>query len=253
MKPLKVLNLGWGVQSFTLAAMVAVKELPPIDFAIHADTTHEQKVTYDFAARWEPWLRARGVEVVTVRGVNTDVVKNFKETPIPAFTLSQNGKQGQLRRQCTDHWKIRPIRKYLRETYGKPFVEQWLGISLDEADRVRDSDVKWVYNHYPLLDLRMTRAGCVGWLEAHGFEVPPKSACVFCPYKNQQAWQGLAHAPEDFIAACRADEAIRNTRPSYPLFVHPSRKPLMAVDLRTQTEQGQLELWSEECTGNCFL
>lgn len=253
MTNLIVLNLGWGVQSFTLVAMSAVGELPQIDFAIHADTTHEQQATYEFAAKYTPWLSNRGVKVITVTGVNTEVVKNQKETPLPAFTLSLSGKQGQLRRQCTDHWKIRPIRKYLRDTYGKPMVNQWLGISLDEVERVRDNDVKWINNVYPLLDLRMTRADCVRWLIGKGLDIPPKSACVFCPYKNKQAWQYLKSVPADYEHACLADEAIRNTRPPYPLFVHPQRKPLRKIDLRSQTEQGQLELWSEECTGNCFL
>jgi len=44
---LRVLSLGWGVQSWTLAAMIALKELPPIDYAIHADTTHPR----DFGSR----------------------------------------------------------------------------------------------------------------------------------------------------------------------------------------------------------
>ena len=38
---MRVISLGWGVQSFTLAAMVALGELEPIDAAIHADTTHD--------------------------------------------------------------------------------------------------------------------------------------------------------------------------------------------------------------------
>ena len=32
---MKVISLGWGVQSFTLAAMVALKELPPVDYAVY--------------------------------------------------------------------------------------------------------------------------------------------------------------------------------------------------------------------------
>lgn len=63
---MKALSLGWGVQSFTLAAMVALGDLEPVDVAIHADTTHESKLTYEFAARWTPWLEERGVRVVTV-------------------------------------------------------------------------------------------------------------------------------------------------------------------------------------------
>ena len=49
---MKVISLGWGVQSFTLAAMVALGELEPVDYAIHADTTHESILTYRFAEKW---------------------------------------------------------------------------------------------------------------------------------------------------------------------------------------------------------
>lgn len=63
---LKILSLGWGVQSFTLAAMAALGEIEKPDFAIHADTMHESILTYQFAARWIGWLAERGVQVVTV-------------------------------------------------------------------------------------------------------------------------------------------------------------------------------------------
>ena len=57
---LTYLSLGWGVQSWTLAAMVALGELPPVDLAIHADTTHEAAGTYAHAAKWTPWLEKPG-------------------------------------------------------------------------------------------------------------------------------------------------------------------------------------------------
>ena len=63
---MKIISLGWGVQSWTLAAMVALGELPPVDFAIHSDTTWERASTYEFARQWTPWLEERGVKVVTV-------------------------------------------------------------------------------------------------------------------------------------------------------------------------------------------
>ncbi len=65
---MKIISLGWGVQSFTLAAMVALGELEPVDAAVHADTTHESILTYQFAERWTPWLVERGVKVVKVVG-----------------------------------------------------------------------------------------------------------------------------------------------------------------------------------------
>ena len=113
-QPLRILSLGWGVQSWTLAAMVALGELEPIDYAIHADTTHEAAHTYAHAHKWTPWLLERGVQVVTVKGNRTDVVREdwSNSVLIPAFTM-MGGKRGQIRRQCTHDWKIMPIRKFV--------------------------------------------------------------------------------------------------------------------------------------------
>ena len=66
-KAIKVLSLGWGVQSFTLAAMVALGEFEQVDLAINADTTHEVSWTYTFAEKYTPWLQERGVKVETVK------------------------------------------------------------------------------------------------------------------------------------------------------------------------------------------
>ena len=79
---LTYLSLGWGVQSWTLAAMVALGELPPVDLAIHADTTHEAAGTYAHAAKWTPWLEERGVKVVTVTADNTEVVREWSGSPV---------------------------------------------------------------------------------------------------------------------------------------------------------------------------
>ena len=46
------LSLGWGIQSWTIAAMVALGKLPMIDFAIHSDTGHEAQGTYQHARKW---------------------------------------------------------------------------------------------------------------------------------------------------------------------------------------------------------
>ena len=61
-KPVKIYQAnGWGVQSWTILAMVALGELGPIDAAIHADTRHESRLTYEFAARWG-WIRSVTVQ-----------------------------------------------------------------------------------------------------------------------------------------------------------------------------------------------
>ena len=77
MPDLTYVSLGWGVQSWTLAAMVALGELPPIDVAVHADTGHEASGTYSHAEKWTLWLGERGVKVVTVTAENTEAIQDW--------------------------------------------------------------------------------------------------------------------------------------------------------------------------------
>ncbi len=274
---LKVLSLGWGVQSWTLAAMSALGELPPLDMAIHSDTTWESHHTYEFAHQWTPWLETHGVKVVIVSDRVQAARVAGQYTDIPAFTLSADGKRGQLRRQCTSRWKIQPIRRFIRAVQRgcqghplearfvlawhyhvpifdylrlcnavQPFerVQQWLGITVDEIHRAKDADVKYIDNHYPLLEQRMSRTDCLIWLEAHGLPVPKKSACFFCPYHNQRAWYDLKREDgADWQQAVAIDAAIRQQRPPYPLFVHSARKPLpQAVTISEDFGYEQLSL-----------
>ena len=89
---LRVLSMGWGVQSFTLAAMMALDELPRVDFIVHADTGHEMSSTYELRRKYEPWLGERGLKVVTVRQTNTDPVQTWKSATdgVPAMSISRS-------------------------------------------------------------------------------------------------------------------------------------------------------------------
>jgi hypothetical protein len=252
---MKVISLGWGVQSFTLAAMVALGELEPVDAAVHSDTTHEASWTYDFARRWTPWLEQRGVRVVTVQPTRTDPVDNGHGWPDPPYFSQSNKGNGQIKRQCTGAWKIMPQRRWIQANRnGKP-VEQWLGISLDEFQRMKDSSVRYITNRWPLIERRMTRADCVAWLEARGLEVPQKSACYFCPFHSTREWRALQTSGNgDWKKAVEIDAAIRNIRSQYyDLYLHPSRRPLDEVDFRSEVEKGQMTLWDQECEGVCGI
>jgi hypothetical protein len=235
--PLTILSMGWGVQTWTLAAMVALEEHPRPDYIIHADTGHERAATYDFARQWTPWLGEHGLDVFTVRGGENEVVveKRAKSVMIPAFTTDeQTGEHGQVRRQCTGAWKIAPIRRFIRAAMEERglkqtprSVESWLGISRDEFARMRDSDVKYITNVYPLVDLRMSRADCHAWLDQHQLPAPPKSACTFCPYHSLASWKLLKQqGGPDWQEAVAVDAAIREKRPPHALYVHPGRRPL---------------------------
>ena len=250
---MRVLSLGWGVQSFTLAAMIALGELPPVDAVIHSDTKFESILTYRFAEMWTSWLEYYGVRVVTVRDENNKVVTDRVggKIFIPAFTNTPSSKGGQLRRQCTQRWKIAPLRRWLQKNRNGERVDMLIGISTDEWRRMRDSNVKYISNVYPLVDLGISRKDCKIWLGNHYLEEPPKSACTFCPYHSTSEWMRIKQTPEDYKEAINLDNRIRKVRPPYDLFIHPSRRPLEEIDFRTPEEQGQMSLWDNECSGIC--
>lgn len=251
---MKVLSLGWGVQSFTLAVMAALGDVDHLDAALHADTLHEQTATYQFAARWTPWLEERGVKVATVKnptGGFWEVTRRPGQTHVPAFTRGVDGNAGMLNRSCTHRWKIVPIRRWLQANRNGEPVEQWIGISTDEALRMKPSDVKYVTHRWPLIEKGMSRQDCERYLSKHGIEIPPRSACVFCPFHDTAEWRKIKDDSKDWGEAVAVDEHLRKLRPPYDLFVHPSRKALASVDLRTAEQKGQYRLWDDECSGIC--
>jgi hypothetical protein len=262
--PYRAISLGWGVQSWTLAAMVALGALPPVDVALHADTGHEMQSTYAFARQWAPWLERHGMRVVTVHASGTrgtQVITHVGEIEIPAFTVAENGKRGQVRRQCTGHWKINPLRKYIQaQRNGRP-AALWLGITTDEWHRASDSKVQYLTHEYPLLALGMSRADCLAWLADHELPAPSKSSCTFCPFHNKLAWQRMKRAGgPDWEEAITVDSAIRNTMLPGQLFLHTKGLPLGdAVVIPEDFGYTQLELLASddrdaECdSGHCFL
>ena len=127
-----------------------------------------------------------------------------------------------LRRQCTNHYKIRPIYRRIRTLAGgkrgRPFpnnthAEMWLGISLDEVSRMKPSREPWVAHRWPLVELGMTRSDCIEWFSS---EYPdrylPRSACVICPYRSDEHWIELKRAePASYDEAVEFDRWLRNS------------------------------------------
>lgn len=257
---LRVLSLGAGVQSTTLALMAAHGELDMPDCAIFADTQWEPARVY----RNLDWLCSGILPFPVHRVTNGDLldhaISNKRDggfMVIPAF--SDLG--GMSRRQCTGDFKINPIRKKIREILGiKPKsrvprdvrVEIIIGISLDEKRRMRPSQHRWIDHKYPLIDKRMTRYECIAWMTNHGYQVPPKSSCIGCPYHSNQTWDEIKRQdPESWAAAVEADEALRGSDPNKPKhYLHQSCVPLSEAEFPTPRGYGQADLFME-CEGMC--
>lgn len=222
--------------------MIAKGEVPMVDAAIFADTGAEQAAVYAFL----DWLETRlpfPVHRVSAGNLRDDVV-NRKDgyNPIPAYTDTGMG-----RRQCTYQYKLRPLRRKMRELSNGGKVVCLVGISLDEAHRMKPTGLQWCVNSWPLVDLGMTRLDCLRWLSANGLPRPPRSACTFCMFKRDAEWRDTKADPEAWAEAVRVDEAIAE----HGEYLHRSLKRLTEIDFRNAEDFGQIDAFGNECEGMC--
>lgn len=260
-----IISLGAGVQSSTMLLMACRGEIEPKPkYAVFSDTGWEPKHVYDYLDWLQGEAEKYGIEVIrTSRGNIRDDVMNTvnhgtRSASVPFFTLNADGSKGMVRRQCTSEYKILPVRKAIRQILGyqprqtpKEKILLWMGISTDEIQRVKPSQVKFIENKYPLIDLGMSRQDCLDWMERRGYPMPPKSSCIGCPYHNNVMWLDMKkHDPVSWADAVEFDNEIRKL-PTIKgqAFLHRSCVPLSEVDLGE--DDGQIDMFNNECEGMC--
>jgi hypothetical protein len=265
-KILTVLSLGAGVQSSAMAVMSARGDLPPVDCAIFADTGYEPKGIYTYLNYLKSIL-PYPIYVVSKGNIKEDTLKaatGNKFVVAPFFTKNNlTGKKGMTMRQCTNDYKIQPIRKKIRQLcnigYKKHFpkdkyVEQWIGISTDEIQRMKPARDKYILNKHPLIDSNLSRNDCLIYMKKQNIKLPVKSACICCPYRDDYGWANMKkNNPEEFKDAVEFDKKIRriNKDENVEIFTHKSLKPLDQVDFKNKKRDEQLDLFNNECEGMC--
>jgi hypothetical protein len=243
--------------------MSAHGEIEVPDCAIFADTQSEPDSVY----RWLDWLEqqlpfpvyrvTKGSLADAALRVRTSKNGNcYQQSAPPAWITEGDGRVNLMMRQCTADFKINPIRKKLREMGGKKRgVEQYIGISMDEAQRMKPSRDSWVTNRWPLIEKRMSRRDCITWMESHGYPKPPRSSCWFCPYHSNDEWKRLKNdEPGDFERAVLWESEFQKTMSQIKGFrgtpyLHRSCVPLAEIDFNA--ESPQLDMFGNECEGMC--
>ena len=128
-----------------------------------------------------------------------------------------------------------------------------IGISTDEAMRMKPSRDKYAVNEWPLIDLGMSRQDCLNWMAVKGYPLPPKSSCIGCPFHSNAEWRRIKADPELWADVLETDAIIRE--PARGMrgrqFMHSSRVPMDQVDLSTAADHGQVDMWGNECEGMC--
>ena len=262
MKTLRVLSLGAGVQSSTLALMIHKGKIPMVDCAIFADTQAEPPKVYE----WLKFIKktvSYPVHIVTWRNLEKDVLDasqgEYQAFTIPFYTKNkETGQKGMLMRQCTADYKIKPVTKKVRELLGykkgervdlkEVKVEMLLGISTDELRRMRMNRLRYIDNQYPLINnFGMSRQDCIAWMKDNGYPMPAKSACYFCPFHSQSTWKEIKeNDPELFQKAVEMDKKIRDQEKykiknkfKDELYLHRSCEPLD----KALEDDGQLDMF----------
>lgn len=278
---LQYLSLGAGVQSSTVAFMSEHGELPPLDGAIFSDTGAEPDAVY----RWLDWLETRvSFPIYRVRHKNLETEdvarltsktsgRKYLRASVPMWVQRGPKMGGGLRRKCTRDFKIRPLLRQVKQLIGgirgveTPVVRQWIGISTDEASRMKppaEKDRRWTQHWWPLIDTGMSRVDCIAWMAAKGYPTPPRSACVFCPYHSAEAWARLQQVPAEYERAAVYEDMMRvgirdwdTVTEADDVFlqkiVHatPLREIDWAAIVAAKGYEPQPSLFGDECEGMC--
>ena len=219
----RVLSMGGGVN--TAAALIRYAD--HYSHCVFADTGGELQETYRYIDKYlKPFCLERGIVWATVRRPD--------EKTLEQYCLEKKMIPTRSRRWCTDKFKKRPLRKYLRDvlhaTPAAP-VRMDIGIAFDESHRARfTDDPAYIQSAYPLLDDRITRSECVAIIERHGWPAPPKSGCDFCMNRPWREFVALSAADPARFAAIMAME---KNNAQYPkMFL--SRRPLATLSENTR-------------------
>lgn len=271
-EPIHIISLGAGVQSSCMSLMAAKGEITPMPTAaIFADTQAEPKSVYT----WLDWLEKQlpfPVYRVTKGDLTADALKmrqrvktkyagsDYTKTILPTYIANKNGTRGIVQRQCTWDYKVVPIirkTKQLIKEHGCQSAVQWIGISLDEIIRMKESREKKITHRWPLVDAGMKRYQCLTWMERNGYPKPPRSACVYCPFHSDSEWLRLKTTePDEFIRAAKFERDLQfqksktDNMNGVP-FLHNSLKHLDAIDFSTEEDRGQMNMFNNECEGMC--
>ena len=262
--PIRILSLGAGVQSTTLLMMMVEGQIQKADHAIFSDTGWEPKAVYEHLETLKPIMEKAGIQfhIVSAGRIQDDGLAD-----LPWFIKNADGSNGMVRRQCTQKYKLKPLQKKQREIAGLKkgerskhhLVTSVIGISWDEAHRMKDPFYPWIVNEYPLVDRRITRQMCLDWMDKHGFSRPPRSSCLGCPFHSDDEWRNIiANDPDEFANVAAIEKMAQEDRDKVGSirgipYLHRKRIPLATVDFRTLEEQGVVSLFDQECEGMCGL
>lgn len=164
-----VASFGGGVNS--TAMLIGMHERGErVDLILFADTGGEKPHTYEHILTMTHWLVERGMPPITTVSREAETLESdcLKRKALPGVAYGV--------KSCSDHFKMRPQRDYLKAHGIVPTVKL-IGFDAGEAYRAKEIEG----NRYPLIEWDWARDECVEAITRAGLPQPGKSSCFFCP------------------------------------------------------------------------
>ena len=253
-KRLEILAMGGGVQ--TTACLIKYHDM--YDAILFCDTGDEQSETYSYIEQYlKPFAHTCGIPWHTLKNPRWDSLMDrcFEQKVLPMRT----------RRWCTVDFKIKLINRKLKQMGATRCIPAnlHLGISADESSRL--GATAWIdkpkYKHqtYPLIDDHITRSQCYDIIKNHGWPLPVKSGCDFCPFQSRSKFRRLARIhPERYAKIVKMEQNRRTKEPLNHGRELPMLHTLGEYDdaLKEWEEQGEAGISEEQMvcdSGHCFV
>jgi len=255
--PVGIVSLGAGVQSSALLLLAIEGRFGDVPAAaVFADTQGEPAHVYEWLDFLEELVAPFPIHRCTAGNLGEDYARGRRRAAIPAYSRTAEGKPMLMSRFCSKTYKVEAIYRKVRELVGKGGrAESWIGISIDEAQRMKPTGKKWIANRWPLIEANLSRVDCLRIVEERTGRRPPKSACLFCPFHGDAQWLDLKrNHPEDFAKAVEFDARIRDIggdKWDRERFLHRSLRPLDQVKFMHEDQAELFDQFGNECEGIC--
>lgn len=211
---MRVLSFGGGVNSTAMLLCLVQRGQAP-DLILFSDTGGEFPETYAHIREIQDWCATKGIEFRIVsnagRGQGDSLEDNcLKRAELPSLAYGFKG--------CSVKWKRQPMDRYMKTREDAKAlwaagerIEKCIGIDAGERHRaVLTSDKDYNYR-YPLVEWGMDREACIKIIQDHGFSVPRKSSCFFCPAMRKKEILQMQQDHPELLERALAIEANAKT------------------------------------------
>lgn len=190
---LSVVSFGGGVNSTAMLIGMHERGERP-DAILFADTGGEKPATYKHIETMDTWCKANGLPSIT---------RVAESKTLEADCLEREALPGKVYGfgSCSEHFKIRPMRRWLKVNAHSD-VMWFVGIHIGERHRAERQLNQREDTRFPLIEWGWGHDDCENAIKRHGFSVPCKSACFFCPaMRKMEVIQLSKESPELFARA----------------------------------------------------